>query len=562
MVLEVSRRVCDGHKLKYLVHAGLAWLEHNREHVNQLNVYPVPDGDTGTNMWHTFRRAYADIADIDEPNVGKVANLVARGALMGARGNSGTILSQIFRGLANGLKDREVFDGATLAYACKLAVEAAYQAVEKPVEGTILSVAKAAGEAAVRIAQEENDLQVILEVMLATAQDALRRTPDQLDILRKASWAVAGGQGFVYILEGMVRLLQGEPVMMFQMKQDESQNSSFKHEEGTWDDMLEPEDEEGYGYDVQFLIKGENLDPMQVRKDLEAMGGWSTVVVGDDTLVKVHVHVFNPGDPLSYGVKLGQLDDLVVENMQIQYESQVAKRVRKDDDMTPPVVEGVAVITVAAGDGLKKMMVRELGAAYVISGGQTMNPSAEDFLQAINAIPNTEIVLLPNNSNIILTAKQAASMVEGKHVTVVPSRTLPQGISALIAYINAHDSGVDLEATTDEMNQALRAVRTVEITTSTRAITLDGVTVAVGQIIGLLDDKLAASGESIEEVVEHTLELSGAENAEIITLYFGWDVREPQANKMAEHLRERFNGAEVQVARGGQPLYPYIISVE
>jgi len=561
MVLEISRRVCDGYKLKYLIHAGLAWLEHNKEHVNQLNVYPVPDGDTGTNMWHTFRRAYADIAEIDEPHVGKVANLVARGALMGARGNSGTILSQIFRGLANGLKDREVFDGATLAYACKLAVEAAYQAVEKPVEGTILSVAKAAGEAAVRIAQEENDLQVILEVMLATAKDALRRTPDQLDILRKAGVVDSGGQGFVYILEGMVRLLQGEPVMMFEVRRDDSTATGNAHD-GKWDDLLEPEDEEGYGYDVQFLIKGENLDPMQVRKDLEIMGGWSTVVVGDDTLVKVHVHVFNPGDPLSYGVKLGQLDDLVVENMQIQYEGQIAKRVRKDEDVTPPMIEGVAVIAVAAGDGLKRMMLRELGAAYVISGGQTMNPSAEDFLTAINAIPNTEIILLPNNSNIILTAKQAAQLVEGKRVTVVPSRTLPQGISALIAYINAHDSGSDLDATTDEMTQALRAVRTVEITTSTRAITLDGVTVAEGQIIGLLDDRLAASGESVEEVIEQTLESADAENAEIITLYFGWDVREPQAQKMADRLRERFTSVEVQVARGGQPLYPYIISVE
>lgn len=560
MVLDVSRRVCDGHKLKYLVHAGLAWLEHNRERVNQLNVYPVPDGDTGTNMWHTFRRAYANIADVEEQHVGKVADLVARGALIGARGNSGTILSQIFRGFANGLKDREAFDGSIFAYACKQAVEAAYLAVEKPVEGTILSVAKAAGEAAIRIAQEENDLQVILEVMLATAQDALRRTPDQLDILRKAGVVDSGGQGFVYILEGMVRLLQGEPVMMFEVQRSEA--ATGETHDGTWDDMLEPEDEEGYGYDVQFLIKGENLSPLQIRKDLEAMGGWSTVVVGDDTLVKVHVHVFNPGEPLSYGVQLGQLDDLVVENMQIQYENQVAKRVRKEEDEPLPQVEGVAVVTVAAGDGLKRMMLRELGAAYVISGGQTMNPSAEDFLKAINSIPNTDIVLLPNNSNIILTAKQAAQLAEGKRVTVVPSRTLPQGISALIAYINAHDMGADLDEVTSEMSQALRAVRTVEITTSTRAITLDGVTVAEGQIIGLLDDKLAASGETLEEVVQNTLESADADNAEIITLYFGWDVRQPQAEKMADHIRDRFSNAEVQIARGGQPLYPYIISVE
>lgn len=561
MVLEVSRRICDGHKLKYLIHAGLAWLEHNKERVNQLNVYPVPDGDTGTNMWHTLRRAYANIADQEEGHVGKVADMVARGALIGARGNSGTILSQIFRGLADGLKDREVFDARGLAYACKTAVDAAYKAVEKPVEGTILSVTKAAGEAAIRVAQEESDLQVVLEVMLATAQDALRRTPDQLEILRKAGVVDSGGQGLVYILEGMVRLLQGEPVILFEMRH-EATSPAPAHEDNTWEDMLEPEDEEGYGYDVQFLIQGENLSVPQIRKDLEEMGGWSIVVVGDESLVKVHVHLSDPGMALSYGVKLGQLDDLVVENMQLQYEAQLAKRVRKEDSEPFQPVEGVAVITVAAGDGLKRLM-RDAGAAYVISGGQTMNPSAEDFLNAINAIPNTEIVLLPNNSNIILTAKQAAKLAEGKRVAVVPSRTMPQGISAMLAYYNAHEAGANLDEIITEMNEALSAARTVEITTSTRAITLDGVTVAEGQIIGLLDDKLAASGETLEDVVIQTLEAAGADQAEVITLYFGWDVREAQAHKMAETLRERFqNISEVQVNRGGQPLYPYIISVE
>ncbi len=428
-------------------------------------------------------------------------------------------------------------------------------------EGTILSVTTAAGEAAMRVAQEESDLQVVLEVMLATAQDALRRTPDQLEILRKAGVVDSGGQGLVYILEGMVRLLQGEPVILFEMRH-EATSAAPAPEDNTWEDMLEPEDEEGYGYDVQFLIQGEGLSVPQIRKDLEEMGGWSIVVVGDESLVKVHVHLSDPGMALSYGVKLGQLDDLVVENMQIQYEAQLAKRVRKEDNEPFQQVEGVAVITVAAGDGLKRLM-RDAGAAYVISGGQTMNPSAEDFLNAINAIPNTEIVLLPNNSNIILTAKQAAKLAEGKRVAVVPSRTMPQGISAMLAYYNAHEAGANLDETTTEMNEALSAARTVEITTSTRAITLDGVTVAEGQIIGLLDDKLAASGETLEDVVIQTLEAAGADQAEVITLYFGWDVREAQAHKMAEELRKRFsNVSEVQVNRGGQPLYPYIISVE
>nr|MCU0466746.1 DAK2 domain-containing protein [Anaerolineae bacterium] len=252
----------------------------------------------------------------------------------------------------------------------------------------------------------------------------------------------------------------------------------------------------------------------------------------------------------------------VVENMQIQYEQQLAKRMRKEAEEAPPVVEGVAVITVAAGDGIKRAMMRDLGAAYVISGGQTMNPSAEDFLNAINSIPNTEIVLLPNNSNIILTAKQAAQMAQNKRVTVVPSKTLPQGVSALIAYGNAHGVGADLDDITAEMRDALSIVRTIEVTTSTRAISMDGVTTAEGQIIGLLDDKLASSGESIEDVVHEMLMLAQADRAELITVYYGWDVREAQANKMAEQVRERFDHAEIQVVRGGQPLYPYIISVE
>jgi uncharacterized protein len=560
MIVEISRRVCDGIKLKYLFAAGLAWLEHNRERVNQLNVYPVPDGDTGTNMTLTMRKAYDAVADWDDPHVGKVAEAVAKGALLGARGNSGVILSQVLRGFANGIKDRDVFDGSTLAYACKLAVDAAYHAVEKPVEGTILSVTKAAAEAAHRIAQEENDLQVILEVMLATAKDALRRTPEQLAILRKAGVVDSGGQGFVYILEGMCRMLQGEPVMLHETMISPQAHDSDMHD-GTWADELEPEDEEGYGYDVQFLMRGDGFDVHQVRKDFEAMG-WSTLVVGDESLIKVHIHVHNPADPIGYAINAGAaLDDIVVENMQLQYEAQAARRVKKDLDDAPVIVEGVAVIAVAAGDGLRKMMVRELGASVVVSGGQTMNPSAEDFLSAINALPNDEIVLLPNNKNIILAAEQAAKLSVTKTVRVVPSRSIPQGVAALFAYLNNKEAA-DFDGLFGEMQSAISSVRTGEVTTSTRTITLDGITAQEGQIIGLLDGKLAAAGESVDGVVKDLLEGADAANSDLVTLYFGENMREPQANKLAETLRKMYPAAEIQVVRGGQPLYPYLIGIE
>lgn len=560
MVVEVSRRVCDGIKLKYLFAAGLAWLEHNRERVNQLNVYPVPDGDTGTNMTLTMRKAYSAVADWDDANVGKVAEAVAKGALLGARGNSGVILSQILRGFANGLKEREVFDGGTFAYCCKLAAESAYRAVEKPVEGTILSVAKAAAEAAFRVSQEENDLQVILEVTLATAKDALRRTPDQLEILRKAGVVDSGGQGLVYIIEGMTRMLQGEPVMLHETLMASHSIDADAHD-GTWQDELEPEDEEGYGYDVQFLMRGQEFDVNQVRRDLESMG-WSTLVVGDESLIKVHIHVHNPADPIGYAINAGAaLDDIVVENMQIQYEAQAARRVKKSLDDGPVIVDGVAVIGVAAGDGLRKMMVKELGVSVVVSGGQTMNPSAEDFISAINALPNSEIILLPNNKNIVLAAEQAASMSVTKTVRVVPSRTVPQGIAALFAYLNTKEES-DLEGLYGAMRAAIASVRTAEITTSTKSITLDGITAQQGQIIGLLDGKLAAAGDSIDAVIESVMRIGDARNADLVTLYFGDAVRETQANKLADLLRERFPGPEVQVVRGGQPLYPYLISIE
>jgi dihydroxyacetone kinase-like predicted kinase len=331
--------------------------------------------------------------------------------------------------------------------------------------------------------------------------------------------------------------------------------------DGTWADELEPEDEEGYGYDVQFLMRGQEFDVDKVRKDFESMG-WSTLVVGDASLIKVHIHVHNPADPIGYAVGAGAaLDDIVVENMQLQYEAQAAQRVRKTLEDAPVIVEGTAVIAVVAGNGLRKLMIEELGASAVVSGGQTMNPSAEDFLSVINALPNSEIVLLPNNKNIILAAEQAAKLSVTKSVRVVPSRSVPQGIAAMFAYLNTREEA-DFDGLYGAMRAAIASVRTGEITTSTKTITLDGVAATEGQVIGMLDGKLAAAGDAVDAVVVDVLRAGGAAQSDLITIYFGAAIREAQANRLADMLRAQFPRPEIQVVRGGQPLYPYLLGIE
>lgn len=558
MVVEVKRQICDGHHLKWLVAAGLAWLEHNKDKVNQLNVFPVPDGDTGTNMCLTMQKAYQAIKESSESHVGIVSETVARGALLGARGNSGVILSQILQGFAHALRGHEFFDAALFAHACTKAVDAAYRAVIDPVEGTILTVVKDTAKAAVDYVKAGNtELDTMLEVMLLAAKQSLERTPELLPVLKKAGVIDSGGQGFVTILEGMVRLLHDEPVFI----NDSLPTGTFTH---GWEDALQPDDEEGYGYDVQFLIHGQNLDVAQIRADIDAMG-WSTLVVGDEKMVKVHVHVHNPGEPISYAIQtLGaEIDDVVVENMQRQYENYVSERQEREQlaeeeslDLSYP-----AVITVVNGDGMSYLFRSDLGAKFVIAGGQTMNPSTEDFIEAINRLPHPQIILLPNNKNVLMAAKQAAELARDRAVRVVPSRTIPQGISAMIAYGNLRESQA-LDAIADGMTAALDQVRTAEITHATRAVELDGVRAGVGQLIGMLEGELVAVGDTPLEVVDQLLSKADASAFELITLYYGNSITAQEAEALAQTLTTHYPNQEVVLVYGGQPLYPYIISLE
>lgn len=559
MVIEIRRQICDGNMLKWLVGAGLAWLTHHQDTVNQLNVFPVPDGDTGTNMRLTMQKAYDSVSNLDEGHVGIVSETVARGALHGARGNSGVILSQLLYGFSTALRGHEVFDTQLFAYATQKGVDAAYQAVITPVEGTILTVAREAAKAGSAYAETGSDLTEMLDKMIKAGQDTLEKTPDLLPILKKAGVVDSGGQGLLFILEGMARLLSGEPVEFERVGKSDAESQH-------WQDALEPEDEEGYGYDVQFLMHGENLNVAQIRADIDAMG-WSTLVVGDESLIKVHVHVHDPGQPLSYAIRsCAAIDDVVVENMQQQYEDYVSSRVTDDqkNEAANLVVEGVAVVAVVSGDGLRYLFRHELDAAAIIDGGQTMNPSTEDFLKVIEALPNDEILLLPNNKNILLAAEQAARLAQNsssKRVRVVASHTLPQGIGAMVAYTGLRDTA-GIDELYDEMTAAMEEVITGEVTYATRAVQFDDTSAFANQPIGLLNDVLATAGDSVEAVVENLLEKAGTDERELITLYYGDTVQPGAAETLAEALRQRFVAQEVQIVYGGQPLYPYIISIE
>jgi DAK2 domain fusion protein YloV len=559
----------DGFLIKTLFGAGLTWLEKNKERVNRLNVFPVPDGDTGTNMFLTLRNAYREIADLQEDHVGRLSSAIARGALTGARGNSGVILSQLFAGVAAALKDQEKLTAESLVRACQYAVDYAYKAVEKPVEGTILTVARAMKESVEARAQRDQDLVVLLKRMVSAGRTTLRHTPDLLPKLKEAGVVDSGGAGLVFIFEGMLRALCGKPMEVADLAVDSGVHApaSVVHEVESWEDALVPEEELGYGYDVQFLMRGDNLRIDEVRTAIQNMG-WSTLVVGDDQLINVHVHVHDPGQPLSYAIGLGaSLDDIVVENMQAQYETYVQRRASEEtDDGINVNIPGVAVIVVASGKGLHKLFKEQFHAAYVISGGQTMNPSTGDFIDVINALPNDEIILLPNNKNVLLAAQQAANSAEsaGKRVRVVHSFSIPQGIAAMFEYINMDGPGgsAAVDALVDAMSYALPNVITCEITNATRDAEFGGIQVRAGQFIGLIDDELAASSSSVEEVTLETLRKAQAHDYERITLYFGRDVKRAAAEALADMLRQHFSAQEVEVYDGGQMLYPYIIGIE
>ena len=542
---EKARAVADGQDFKELVRAGLGWLQHHQESINVLNVFPVPDGDTGTNMVLTMQSAWNEIADLVESNVSEVAHKVAHGALMGARGNSGVILSQIWRGVARGLDGKGTFDGPELATALEEGVETAYKGVIRPVEGTILTVVRDVAEEASRAAEHSNDLVYILEQMVLRGQASVAYTPNLLPVLAEAGVVDAGGQGLYVILEGMLRYLQGEAVEDVQVANGAEVSLV----------VPVPTEEEGYGYDVQFIIVGEGLDVGIIRQRIDGMGD-STLVVGDPTTVKVHVHVPDPGEPLSYAVNLGSLRDVIVEDMQAQYQDFMSSKESPSLIVSDTASTELGLVVVAAGDGLVKVF-QSLGVAAVVRGGQTMNPSTEEIMTAINSVPCEKVIVLPNNKNIILAAEQARDMCE-KPVAVVPTLTIPQGIAAVLALNYQADLDVNMQA----MTRAAGEVHTGEVTTATRDVELGGVAVSEGQLIGLHDGELVISGGSSGEVVLKLLDRMNASELEIVTLYYGAEISDADAQELVDQLQAEYPDLEFEAVEGGQPHYFYLVSVE
>ncbi|OGO31324.1 MAG: dihydroxyacetone kinase [Chloroflexi bacterium RBG_16_56_11] len=536
-----------GQELRDMFSAATSWLEKSSADIDALNVFPVPDGDTGTNMMLTMRSTMEEAYRAPDHSAAGVSFAMARGALMGARGNSGVILSQIWRGLAKGLTEKEDFNARDLADALESAAAAAYKGMSNPVEGTMLTVMKdAAAAARAEVAKGNEDIISVLEVTVKAAEESVARTPTLLKVLKDAGVVDAGGQGLYTILEGALRFLRGETELMRLRKpqiivSDLPTATPIPQTAGVT--------EVPYGYCTEFLLKGEEFDPDDIRKRLEKKGE-SLIVVGDDTAVRIHIHTLTPGNIIQIATKLGTMHQVSIRNMDEQHQDFLEMQ----RERMPTT--NMAVIAVASGDGLTDVF-GSLGAAAVVPGGQTMNPSTKDMLQAVEATFSDQVIILPNNKNIITTAQQVQSLTK-KKIKVVPSRTIPQGVVALLAF----DYEANFKDNAEIMEKALSSVKTIEVTHSIRATRINGLKIKKKQPIGLLDGELIAVGDSSLDVINQLLARLDMDSAEVVTLYYGFDAEEGEPEAISASITERYPQMQVEVIRGGQPHYSYIISVE
>jgi DAK2 domain fusion protein YloV len=536
-----------GQELRDMFTAATSWLEKSSADIDALNVFPVPDGDTGTNMLLTMRSTMEEAYRAPDHSASGVAQAMAKGALMGARGNSGVILSQIWRGLAQGLEGRESFTAADLADALQQSAVIAYKGVSNPVEGTMLTVMKAAAAAAQeQVADGNEDIISVLEATVNAAGASVADTPRLLKVLREAGVVDAGGQGLYTVLEGALRYLRGETELM-RLRKPQIIVSELPHT------VPLPQaggvDEVPFGYCTEFMLKGEELEPETIRKSLEKKGE-SLIIVGDDSAVRIHIHTLDPGNVIRFVTKLGTMHQVSIRNMDEQHQDFLEMQKER-----MPTTD-TSVIAVASGDGLTEVF-GSLGAAAVVPGGQTMNPSTKDLLQAVEATFSDKVIILPNNKNIVLTAGQVQSLTK-KTVTVVPAKTIPQGVVALLAF----DYEADFKTNTQLMEKALSSVRSIEITRSVRATRISGLRIKRRQPIGLLDGELVAAGDTNIDVANQVLAKLNLDKAEVVTVYYGADAEPEEAEQVGASIREQHPQLQIEVIRGGQPHYSYIISVE
>ncbi|WP_058485324.1 DAK2 domain-containing protein [Defluviitalea phaphyphila] len=546
----------NGEILKRMIIAGANKLEEYKQAVDELNVFPVPDGDTGTNMSLTVLSAAREVEKITSDNINEIVKAAASGSLRGARGNSGVILSQLFRGFAKGIQNHKQIDTFALADAFETGVKTAYKAVMKPKEGTILTVAREGAEKALQIASEIINIEDFLKEVISYAHTILQKTPDMLPVLKQAGVVDAGGRGLLYILEGALEALNINGKIS--LKQNISQNkevaygalASINNEDIT------------FGYCTEFIINRSDNNPSNVNELREFLNtiGDSIVVVEDEEIIKVHVHTDHPGQAIEKGLTYGSLTNMKIDNMREQHTTKVVtEEIKETETLNQAVKEEkeIGFIAVASGEGISQIF-KDLGVDYIIKGGQTMNPSTEDILNAAYKVNAKKIIVLPNNKNIILAAEQAEELIDGKEILVVPSKTIPQGIAAMIGY----EPNRGIEETLNSMKESMSYVKTGQLTFAVRDTSIENREIKQGDIIGLIEGNIEVVSNNLEEATKELINNIVDEDSEIVSIYYGEDVEEKEAQKVKEYIEENYPDCEVEIHFGGQSLYYYILSVE
>ncbi|MFB5194135.1 DAK2 domain-containing protein [Neobacillus sp. KR4-4] len=560
----MSITALDGKRFAEMVIQGANHLSANAKMVDALNVFPVPDGDTGTNMNLSMTSGAKEVKNNVQDHIGKVGAALSKGLLMGARGNSGVILSQLFRGFSKAVETKAKISGNEFAEALEAGVETAYKAVMKPVEGTILTVAKDSAKKAIQAAQHSNDVIVIMEEVLKEAKASLKRTPDLLPVLKEVGVVDSGGQGLVFVYEGFLAVLKGEklpdtPTAALSM--DELVNTEHhKSVQG----HINTEDIE-FGYCTEFMVRFEQektakhpFDEGVFRNDLSKLGD-SLLVIADEDVVKVHIHSEQPGEVLSYGQKYGNLINMKIENMRQQHTNIVGEHKNgpvTDRDNSAKEQQEYGIVAVSMGSGIADLF-RSIGAHAVIEGGQTMNPSTEDIVKAVKEVNAKKVFILPNNKNIIMAAQQAADVSE-EDIYVIPSKTVPQGLSALLAF----NPSAGLQTNEDSMNGALKHVKTGQITFAVRDTQIDGLEIEKDDFMGIAEGKIVVKNKDKGKVAEDLLSQMLDEDSEILTIIYGEDINEEDVNQLSKYVEENYGDIEVEIHNGRQPLYSYIFSIE
>ena len=543
--------ILDGAMLKKALAGAAKLLEDNKEEVNSLNVFPVPDGDTGTNMSLTMKSALKQGLSINENSASKVALAASQGSLMGARGNSGVILSQIFRGFAVGLDGKDRVGTRVIANAFKQAADTAYKAVMKPTEGTILTVARECGEYAMSIYKEETDILLFLKRVIDHGKIVLDKTPDMLPVLKQAGVVDAGGKGYLYVLIGGYNALAGIDQTNIDMEAYEKESKIIIEREHIDTDDIK------FGYCTEFMIDTDFDDLNSFREDLSIQGD-SLMVVGGEGLIKVHVHTNNPGLVLEKAIVLGELKDIKIDNMRYQHEEVLLKSEleKRDESNNNHPKKEYSFVAISIGEGIDEVF-KGLNVDVLVSGGQTMNPSTEDILNAIKDTTGEYVFILPNNSNIILAAEQARDLSD-RNVIVIPTKTIPQGISALLAF----DESKPSEENSDYMIEAISNVKTGQVTYSVRDTEFNNTKISKDDIIGISEGDIVSNGKDINEVAIELLEKMIDEDSSLITIIYGSDLTEDKAYDLQSYLSELHDDIDIEVVYGGQPLYYYIFSLE